>query len=166
MEATWMFCRQGILSQDLYETTLETSRNLGVKPLEALVISGVMDPAVAAASVAETAVTPCWTEWPSFTVEEGVRLMVPPEVAFEHRCVPIRADEDGDLIVAMADPIDEEACREIEFFANARIHRVTVTAPMASLAIHQLYDIETPFLSLWRGITQEHREVAGQYGAM
>ena len=79
-------------------------------------------------------------------VPHDVLALVPPDVASEHRVMPIAVEPDGDLRVAMVDPTDESAIEELEFFCDRRILREAAPATAVAWALHNYYGVQS---ALW-----------------
>jgi hypothetical protein len=79
-------------------------------------------------------------------IEHSVLATVPPEVAADLHVIPVGIERDGDLWVAMADPTDEGAVEQLEFFCDRHVLReVAPTTPIA-WALHAYYGVAT---ALW-----------------
>ena len=79
-------------------------------------------------------------------VPHEVLALVPFDVAFEHRVVPVGVEPDGDIRVAMVDPTDECAIEELEFFCDRRILREAAPASAVAWALHHYYGAQS---ALW-----------------
>lgn len=77
---------------------------------------------------------------------------IPPEVAHEHRLMPMWLETDGDLRVAMVDPTDDTALDELGFFVDRPILREVAPASAIAWALHRYHGAATP---LWT----THRDV-------
>jgi hypothetical protein len=154
MEATQAMVENGAISADLRRELVSVADQYSISPVEALVLARRVDPAVVARAIATCAHVPLWLKWPPMAISRATRHRLPAELAYEHRVVPLEQDADGDLTVAMADPLDDEACREVEFFAGSRIIRLTVPVTLASGGVFAFYGLETPFLSMWRKLAE------------
>lgn len=66
------------------------------------------------------------------SVPPAIQALIPGDLAIEHRMVPIGLEPDGDVCVAMSDPFDLRAVREVEFFIGRRVLReVAASTPIA-----------------------------------
>lgn len=79
-------------------------------------------------------------------LDYSVLGLVPADIAAEHRVVPVGYEPDGDLRLAMADPCNDTAIEELEFFTDRKILREVAPASAIAWALHQYYGIATP---LW-----------------
>jgi hypothetical protein len=71
---------------------------------------------------------------------------VPPEVAAEHRIMPLWVEPDGDLRIAMVDPTDDTALEELMFFVDRPLLREIAPASAIAWALHRYHGAATP---LW-----------------
>jgi len=69
---------------------------------------------------------------------------VPAELACERRSVPFRIDRDGYLWLAMADPADELAIAELEFFSGRNLIRHVAAPSAIAAALYRFYRVRTP----------------------
>lgn len=79
-------------------------------------------------------------------IPHDVLALVPPDVAIEHRVVPIGLEPDGDLRIAMVDPTDEAAIEELGFFCDRRLLREAAPATAVAWALHNYYGAQS---ALW-----------------
>lgn len=154
-DAALILRENGWLSDSLYDNAVRTAARLDIKPVEALILGGIVTPHQVAAEISMRSMIAYHQQWPCEGVVPEVIGRLPAFVAVEHRAVPLYVGPDADLVVAMADPVDEAALAEIAFFAQSPLARIVVTAVLASRAVEALYGVQTSFLSLWRRATRD-----------
>jgi len=135
-----------LVSADAIEWAIAFTRDRDFTWLEQLVLLGAIDEE----QLCECTVRAAWV--PRCPVEELARIplpvlaCLPPEVAAEHRAVPVGFDSDGDVRVAMLDPTDLAAVKEVEFFAGRRVMREAAAATPIAWALYSHYGRRSP---LW-----------------
>lgn len=67
--------------------------------------------------------------------------IIPPDLAAEHRIVPLWLEADGDLRVVVADPTDRRGIEEVQFFAGCRLLREVAPPTAVAWALHRYYDV-------------------------
>lgn len=74
----------------------------------------------------------------NFSVDEKIKKLLSPELIRKHLCVPL--DRIGDLFtVAIADPTNEEAIREIEQATHCKVQLFVTTASEISQMLQQSF---------------------------
>ena len=118
----------------------------GITWIEDLIVNAIVDEETLCDAVARAAcVQRCQPE-ALVEVARDVLRALPPDLAAEHRVVPIGIDEEGDLHVVMLDPTDSLAIEETTFFANRPVVREVGTATSIAWALHQHYGARS---ALW-----------------
>ncbi|MGE3547448.1 MAG: hypothetical protein AB7L28_26215, partial [Kofleriaceae bacterium] len=70
--------------------------------------------------------------------------MIPPDMAIEHRVIPVAHDAENNLTVAMSDPADRDAANEVAFFTNAYVVRAVATQMQIAWCLAHYYGHVTP----------------------
>jgi len=141
-----LLVQETLVSTELIDWAVEVSRDNECTWLEQLVLLGALDEEKLCRCVAHAAWVPCCASPQLAEIPGHVLACLPPEVAAEHRAVPIGLEPEGDLRVAMLDPTDVAAVKEIEFFAGRRILREAATAVAIAWALFHHYGVSSP---LW-----------------
>jgi type IV pilus assembly protein PilB len=82
--------------------------------------------------------------------------LVPEAVARRHNCVPVSFDEDGKLLLAMADPANVVAVDDIRAMAKVDVRSIVATKADVVAAINRHYRLDTAAESL----AEEAAEIA------
>lgn len=77
-----------------------------------------------------------------FSVNSTLARLLPAALAFRYRALPVARD-DGCITVAMANPADETACREIAAALNADIYPVQAEPGLIDSLLTELWPAET-----------------------
>jgi type IV pilus assembly protein PilB len=77
-----------------------------------------------------------------FSIEEGIIDMIPSDIACKHRIVPV-SRIDSVLILAMADPGNQQAIDEVEALTGLKVERVGTSEPSMSKALDTYYRHKT-----------------------
>lgn len=120
-------------------SAVTASRCNGHSWVEHLVLGGVVDDRTLCRCIAELARVPPCDDVRLARVPPQVLALVPGDLAIEHRLVPVWVDADGDLSVAMLDPLDREAIEEVGFFVGRRLMRMVARASSLNWALHAYY---------------------------
>jgi hypothetical protein len=134
-----LLVRRSILSVDQVARACAAAQHSGGTWLEHLLVDGILDEARLVDWIAFEAKMPRVEVAQLSAVPHHVIAQIPPEVAFEHRLMPVSIEQDGYLQVAMADPIDEAAVEEVEFFAGLRLIRHVAPPTTIAWALHRYY---------------------------
>jgi hypothetical protein len=97
---------------------------------EALVRLGLIDEARLVSVFQQSLFVPVVTPQTLKDVQRSVTRIVPGDLAALHRSVPVEIDEEGNLILAMADPTDNHAVDELSAYTGRFVIRA-VAAPSA-----------------------------------
>ena len=76
------------------------------------------------------------------TIDSSAVAMVPEGTARRHNCVPVRVDENGRLVIAMADPANVVAVDDIRAIAGREIRTVVSTKVDVLAAINRHYRLD------------------------
>jgi hypothetical protein len=134
-----LLVRRSILSIDqIAEASAGAQRNGGTW-LEQLLSDGVLDEERLVEWISFEGKVPRCELAQLSSVPPHVIAQIPPEVALEHRLMPISIEQDGYLQVAMVDPIDASAIEEVEFFSGLRLIRHVALATTIAWALHRYY---------------------------
>jgi type IV pilus assembly protein PilB len=137
-----LLIRNGLLTLDQVRGALAATQGTQVSWLERLIIFGVLDEEDVCRSVgAAYRLTRC-SRAVLEMVPAKILALLPPELALEHRAIPVGL-EDGDLRLAMVDPTDADAAREIEFFTGLRPQREVALASAVAEALQRHYGAAT-----------------------
>lgn len=137
-----LLVRTGLATIEQIQHAVASTHGTGVSSVEYLILSGYVDDEMLARSVAEEVLVPTCTLTRLSRVRPEVIALVPGDLAAEHRVVPIALEPEGDLCVAMLDPIDLHALQEIEFFAGRPLLREVAPASAIAWALHIYYGVE------------------------
>lgn len=74
-------------------------------------------------------------------IPRDVLRALPPETAVEHRVIPLWISTDGDLHAVVADPTDQRALEEVEFFAGRRLMRELARPSHFNAALEHYYGV-------------------------
>ena len=141
-----LLVRRSILSVEQIGDAVASSHVSGCTWIEHLLLDGILDEDRLADWVSQESKVPRCELTHLATVAPHVIAQIPPEVAYEHRLVPVSIEEDGYLQVAMVDPIDAAAIEEVEFFSGLRIMRQVAVATTVAWALHRYYNARS---KLW-----------------
>jgi type IV pilus assembly protein PilB len=75
-------------------------------------------------------------------IDQSAVALVPESTARRHNCVPVRFDDDGRLVVAMADPANVVAVDDIRAMTRRDVVTVVATKSDVLTAIGRLYRLE------------------------
>lgn len=114
--------------------------------LEDLVFSRQLDEDVVAHAAGAEAGVPLCELARLAKVPLDVLALMPRDLAVEHRMVPLWLESNGDLCVAMADPFDVVAVREVEFFTGRHVLRELAPATPMAWALTTYYGAQC---ALW-----------------
>ncbi len=128
---------------------IQSTRGTRETWLEFLMLTGQLDDVVLARAAGAHAAVPSCPLARLMGVSHEAKAMIPPDLAIEHRVLPVALEPDGDLCVAMVDPTDARAMLEIEFFTGRRLMREVARATAIAWALHAHYGHDT---ALWRGL--------------
>ncbi|MBN1258035.1 MAG: Flp pilus assembly complex ATPase component TadA [Planctomycetes bacterium] len=94
----------------------------------------------------------------SFNITSDVIELVTPELAYEHKIIPIEL-EDGILTVAMGDPLDLYTLDNLRFVINSQVEPVLATKDGINNALNRYYGMQEDKLDeMIQEFTQSHIE--------
>jgi hypothetical protein len=128
----------GAVTPEQVQYAERASAHHGSTWLEQLVAMGAIDEALLIRCiVARASVPPCGLARLARVPRDVIEL-VPDDLAIEHRAVPVGVETDGDLWIAMQNPMDEHALAELGFFSGRNVLRA-VASPTEILWALQVY---------------------------
>lgn len=134
-----LLVEQRLIDKAAIDAAIARTRGAGCTWIEDLILTGALDEERLAACVARAAYVARCVPETLLKVPRDVLALVPPDIAFEHRAVPIGVDGEGDLRVVMLDPCDTTALDELTFFANRTVIREAGPATAIAWALHEHY---------------------------
>jgi len=137
---------QRLVTSDQMKYTLEAAGGGEFTWLELLLLWNLVEEQHVVNHAGAIAKVPCCELARISHIPHQVLAVVPPDIAIEHRVVPIGVEPDGDLRLAMVDPTDEAAVEEVEFFCDRRILREAAPATAVAWALHHYYGASS---ALW-----------------
>jgi type IV pilus assembly protein PilB len=150
-----LLVRRGLVAPDQLRDALTATRGTDGSWLERLLAFDLLDEEAMCRCVSRDLFVPCCPRDALTHVPRSVIALLPPEVAGEHRAVPVGLERDGDLRLAMMDPTDLRAVREIEFFTGHRPMREVARATDLAEALRRYYGVVT---ALWPRASERHAE--------
>jgi type IV pilus assembly protein PilB len=82
------------------------------------------------------------------SIDQSAIAAVPETTARRHSCIPVRYDDDGRLVVAMADPANVVAVDDIRAMSKKDVRAIVATKADVMLAINRNYRLESAAESL------------------
>jgi hypothetical protein len=150
-----LLVRRGLVAPDQIRDAQTATHGTDWNWLERLLAFDLIDEEAMCQCVSRALHVPCCPRDVLTKVPRAVIALLPPEVAGEHRAVPIGLERDGDLRLAMMDPTDLRAVREIEFFTGHRPMREVARATDVAEALRRYYGVVT---ALWPRPSEQHAE--------
>ena len=136
-----LLVRRGLVASEQIRDALTAARGAEWSWLERLLEFGLVDEEAMCDYLSHALhVTRCPREVLAH-IPGAVIDLLPPEIAGEHRAVPVGLNHDGDLRIAMIDPTDLRAVREIEFFTGHRPIREIARATDVAEALRRYYGV-------------------------
>jgi hypothetical protein len=155
-----LLVRRGLVDLELILQAAETTKGTSCTWLEYLLLAGVLDEdQLCACLIGNERVQRCDLNELA-RVPHAVLASVPPDVAIEHRVVPVGVDADGYLRLVMVDPTDAVAVEEVGFFTGRSLLREVANASMVAWALHHYYGGESV---LWPRAPQQSPVVGAPY---
>jgi hypothetical protein len=128
-----------LVTPEQLENAVTCSRNTDHTWLELLVLHGIVDELALVGVLVERAGVPACDLSRLSTVPPSLRALVPADLAVEHRVVPVLLEPEGDLQLAMVDPLDGEAIDELGFFVARNLLRVIAPVTAIGWALRAYY---------------------------
>jgi hypothetical protein len=136
----------GLVTAAQIDEAQARTEGAGITWIEHLIVNGLLDEERLCDCVSRVAFVQKCDPEKLVAVPRDVLDALPPDLAAEHRVVPIGIDAEGDLHVVMLDPTDAIAVEEATFFANRPVTREVGTATAIAWALHQHYGARS---ALW-----------------
>jgi hypothetical protein len=152
-----LLLRQLLVTQEQLDWAVEASRAGRCTWLEQLFLVGVVNEEHVCAAVSAQACVPRFDDRKLGQLPIDVVGRLPAEVAAEHRVLPLAVEADGDLRVAMINPLDSHAVEEVQFFAGRPILREVVVASALAWALHHYHGVRS---ALWPRAQRRSQEMA------
>jgi Type II secretion system (T2SS), protein E, N-terminal domain len=141
-----LLLRKSIVSERDIDAAIRATQGSSFTWLEQLLLLQVIDEHHLCETLSRAAAVPMVDLRELAAVPHRILDLIPPDLALEHRVIPISLERDGDLRVAMLDPTDGPAFAEVQFFAGVRVLREVATATGIACALFHYYDGQT---ALW-----------------
>ncbi|MBI3783681.1 MAG: Flp pilus assembly complex ATPase component TadA [Deltaproteobacteria bacterium] len=117
-----------------------------------LVRKNVIDEEALARALSERLQIP-YVNLASLVLDTAVSTLLKEDVATRFGTVPLRAS-DASLVVAMANPLDREAVRAVEFAAGRRLHVEVATRTIVQDTLAHMYHLDQALDEYLRGIPE------------
>jgi type IV pilus assembly protein PilB len=127
---------RGFVTHDQIEAILPAAREAGVSPEQMLVDRGLITTEQRASVVAERLGLQ-FVDLSRYRVDLAAVALLPSEIARRCDLVPIGRDEDGTLLVAMADPTDVVAIDDVEIHTGMHVRTLVATPEDVRAVISQ-----------------------------
>lgn len=133
-----MLQRSGIVTAEHIEAALAAKKKAPQKPLGAILVElGFTDEAMIAKVLASQLNLP-YVELDQRAIDPAAAALIPAKLARHHVCIPISVER-GQLLVAMANPLDLIALEDLEIATRRRVDPVIATPTAIGNAIAQHY---------------------------
>ncbi len=129
----------GVVTFEQVEEALEFQKREGCKIGEALIRLGYATQQQVAQALAKQFRMP-YIDLDSIQVPEEIVAVIQPEVAAEHRVIPIQSKERV-VTVAISDPLDFETIDNVRFILNKEVECVLATEDAIASALRDYYGI-------------------------
>jgi hypothetical protein len=116
----------GYADADAVEEAVNQSRLAGKAPETLLLEQGVIDEEQLARAIAERNGLP-FVNLAEFSIDDGAQRLIGTDIARRYRAAPIAFDEDGALVVVLADPLDALAVSDIGVITKSEIRPAVAT---------------------------------------
>lgn len=146
--------RENLMTSAQLKTALEFQKSLGGDLRTIVVKLGyVKDTVLADLVAAEEHVSASAAELTADVLDFETIRAVPRAVLEKHQVVPLKSDDAGSIVLAMADPNDLRAIEEIQFLVNRPVEPAVAAKAAIRKALNQLPDL----LKQWEQKQQEQR---------
>ncbi len=125
----------------------------GATAIDRLARRGLMTEEQLARNLSEHLKIP-YVNLPAIALDPAVIGLVREDLATRCKAVPLRAQEHS-LVVAIANPLDREALRAIEFATGRRVHTEVATLTAVRDALEHSYHLDEALQSYLRGVSDE-----------
>lgn len=127
------------LSPDRLEPLYALQRERGADILDLLSSSGVADEATVSRALADEAELPWMASVPHGDIATALAVRVPIGFAKSHKVVPL-SETDTEVLVAMADPFDQEALGDLRMLFRKSVRVQVAGAQQVVEAINRVYE--------------------------
>ncbi len=149
--------RAGMVREDMVSGAeahvAEAHGNGGGFLIDWLVRKGIATEAAVADALAKGLQLPI-ADLPAQALDPTVTGLIREEVAQQHRVVPLRMS-DRALVVAMANPLDREALRAVEFAAGCRVEIEIATPTTIRDALEHAYHLDASLDAYLKGVIDD-----------
>ena len=134
-----------VISAGELEGAIRATRGSTSNWLEQLVLLGRLDEEAFCHCLSRVLLVPCCDPRRLAHISRQVLLGLPAEVILEHQVLPVWLDHEGDLHVAMVQPVDSARWDEIQFFAagQRRLMREIIGPTAMAWALHTYFGLES-----------------------
>ncbi len=153
---------QALLDHDVIsvaelDSAIHATRGTRSNWLEQLVLLGRLDEEAFCMCMSRALLVPRCDPRRLARIPRQVLQGLPLETILEHQVLPVWQDHEGDLHVAMVQPVDSVRWEEIQFFASGqrRLMREIIGPTAMAWAFHHYFGVES---TLWPA--QQHRPQA------
>lgn len=130
--------RSGVVNAGQLDAALETKKKAPQKPLGAILVEmGLTDEETIGKVLASQLNLP-YVELDRRAIDPAAAALIPAKLARHHVCIPLSVER-GQLIVAMANPLDLTALEDLELATRRRVDPVIATPTAIGNAIAQHY---------------------------
>lgn len=129
---------EDVISNDQWAEAQDLAANLGIKPEEALVKLEYVTPAQIGQAQANQFGFE-FIDLSSMQIPSSVIEMVPESVARENLVIPLSLEDNGDLVVALHDPMAFDILDKLRFIINKEIKVAVASKEMIQAAINRHY---------------------------
>jgi type IV pilus assembly protein PilB len=138
--------RENLMTSAQLKTALEFQKSLGGDLRTIVVKLGyVKDTVLADLVAAEEHVSASAAELTIDVLDFDTIRAVPRAVLEKHQVVPLRSDDGGSIVLAMADPNDLRAIEEIQFLVNRPVEPAVAAKAAIRKALNQLPELVKQF---------------------
>ncbi len=116
----------GYADDTAVQEAVDHSRLVGKAPEALLLEAGAIDEEHLARAIAERNGLP-FVSLTEFSIDEGAQRLIGTDIARRYRAAPIAFDEDGALVVVLADPLDALAVSDIGVITKSEIRPAVAT---------------------------------------
>lgn len=134
----------GVISADQLTDALRETARSGHRLGETLVVKGWCTEADLANALARQISVPRATEADLKAPADGIGALIPVAYARRYGVAPLRVDPGGALVLAMADPTDQDVRDELRFSTGHTLEPRVATMSELRAALDAVYGAETP----------------------
>jgi hypothetical protein len=137
-----MMLRAGLLSEGQVEAVNEQAASRSTSHVDAILELGLADEDTLVAFISSKLMVPRVRTSVLERVDQGTLARLPALVAWDFKCMPVSADELGNLTVAMADPTDMRGVDKVAELTGAYLVRAVATVSDITRALERHYGPE------------------------